>query len=137
VRVIEKDGVPLAKWIKPDDIKPGLSFFSNDDEFLQVGAWNYDAGKKLLAHIHNTVERTINRTHEVLYVISGRLEAVIYTLDAEEVKTLILEAGDVLVLLSSGHGYRILEDGTRVIEIKNGPYPGADADRRRITVEEK
>jgi hypothetical protein len=62
---------------------------------------------------------------------------VIYTLDAEEVETLILEAGDVLVLLSSGHGYRILEDGTRVIEIKNGPYPGADVDRRRITVEEK
>ena len=36
------------------------------------------------------------------------------------------------MLLECGHGYTILSDDTKVIEIKNGPYLGADVDRRRI-----
>jgi hypothetical protein len=137
MRVIEKDGFILAKLIKPDDIKPGLSFFSDDNDFLQVGAWEYEAGKNLLPHVHNIVERVINRTHEVLYVAQGSLKATIYTLDAEVVESLTLEQGDILVLLSSGHGYQILEDNTRVLEIKNGPYLGAEKDRSRIEIKEE
>jgi hypothetical protein len=135
VYIIEKDGCILAKWIRPDDIKPGLTFFSEDTDFLQAGTWEYDAGKILLPHIHNIVDRTVSRTHEVLYVLSGRLEAAIYTLDAKIVETLTLEAGDILILLASGHGYRILEKNTRVLEIKNGPYLGAEIDRYRINIE--
>ena len=40
--------------------------------------------------------------------------------------------GDVVILLRGGHGYDIIEDGTQVLEIKNGPYLGAEVDRRRI-----
>jgi len=39
---------------------------------------------------------------------------------------------ETLILLKGGHGYEILEDGTRVLEVKNGPYPGAEVDRRRL-----
>jgi hypothetical protein len=35
-------------------------------------------------------------------------------------------------LLRGGHGYEILEDGTQVLEVKNGPYLGPDVDRRRL-----
>jgi hypothetical protein len=137
VRIIEKDGLIFAKLIKQNDIKSGLSFFSDDRDFLQVGTWEYEAGRQLLPHIHNIAERTINRTHEVLYILQGSLKATIYTLNAEIVESLVLEQGDILILLSSGHGYRILEDNTRVLEIKNGPYLGAEVDRRRIEVEEQ
>jgi hypothetical protein len=130
--VIEKDGVILAKLIKPDDIKPGLNFFSDDSEFIQVGAWVYEKGQVLLPHIHNCVERIINRTNEVLYIINGKVEATIYTIQEEVVEKLVLESGDVLILLTSGHGYEILEKGTRVLEVKNGPYLGAEIDRKRI-----
>jgi hypothetical protein len=129
---IERNGVVLAKLIKSDDIKPGLNFYSENPDFIQVGVWEYEKDKNLLAHIHNILERTINRTNEVLYIIKGRLEATIYTIQEEFVEKLILESGDILILLTSGHGYRILEDSTRVLEIKNGPYLGAELDRIRI-----
>jgi hypothetical protein len=132
MHIIEKDGIVLAKLIKPDDIKPGLNFFSDDSEFVQVGVWKYEKEKILLPHIHNCVERTINRTNEVLYIIKGKIEATIYTVQEKIVEKLVLESGDVLILLTSGHGYKILEEDTRVLEIKNGPYLGAEVDRKRI-----
>ncbi len=132
MREIAKDGIILARHIAAEDISEGLNFFSQDSEFIQVGTWNYQKGKELLAHIHNEVPRTALRTYEALYVISGSLEAVIYDLDKNVVDTFVVNAGDVLVLLESGHGYKILEDHTKVLEIKNGPYLGAERDRQRI-----
>jgi oxalate decarboxylase/phosphoglucose isomerase-like protein (cupin superfamily) len=132
MRIIKKSDKVLAKIISFEDMKPGLNFFSENEEFIQVGAWKYEKGKELLAHIHNKVDRAINRTHEVLYVIKGELEATIYTLDEQFVEKLVLQAGSMLILLECGHGYKILEDDTTVLEIKNGPYLGAEIDRRRI-----
>lgn len=129
---VKMHGRVIARHIKQADIKEGLNFFSGDDEFIQVGAWKYDSDKKLQSHIHNKVERTIDRTNEVLYVVSGALEATIYALDETIVDSFVVEAGDLLVLMECGHGYRILKDGTNVIEIKNGPYMGAEVDRRRF-----
>jgi len=48
------------------------------------------------------------------------------------VAELVIGTGDVAILLRGGHGYEILEDGTEVLEVKNGPYVGADRDRRRL-----
>ena len=132
MKIIEKDGRILAKHITPEDWNDGLSFFSNDEEFIQVGAWKYDSGKNLLAHIHNEVERKVTRTCETLYVVSGSIRANIYSLEEELVDTFEVHAGDVLILLDSGHGYEVLEDNTKVLEVKNGPYLGAEVDRRRI-----
>ena len=41
-------------------------------------------------------------------------------------------AGDILIMLEGGHSYEIMEDNTQVLEIKNGPYVGAELDRRRF-----
>lgn len=133
MREVKKNGVVLARHITQEDIKPGLNFFSQDKEFIQVGVWgHYEKDKELKAHIHNTVERMANRTYETLYVIKGALEAVIYDMDEVPVETLEVKQGEILVLLESGHGYIIKEDDTTVLEVKNGPYLGAEADRRRI-----
>lgn len=132
MREIKKDGAVLARHITPKDIKDGLNFFSEDNEFIQVGAWSYDSGKELLAHIHNEVPRTAVRTYEALYVISGSLTAKIYDLNGEPVEVFTVKAGEILILLECGHGYSILEDNTRVLEFKNGPYLGAQTDRYRI-----
>lgn len=132
MREIKKDGAVLARHITPEDIKDGLNFFSEDNEFIQVGAWGYDSGKELLAHIHNEVPRTAVRTYEALYIISGSLTAKIYALNGEPVEAFTVKAGEILILLECGHGYSILEDNTRVLEFKNGPYPGAETDRYRI-----
>lgn len=123
----------LARHVTADEWdKGGLAFFSQDSEFLQVGMWNYESGKRLLAHTHNDIPRTIQRTHETLYVRKGRIEARIFNEARDLVATLVAGEGDILTLMSGGHGYTVLEDGTQVLEIKNGPYVGATQDRVRI-----
>ncbi len=110
----------------------GLNFFSQDEDFIQVGVWGYGAGKELKAHIHNEVKREVLWTQEVLFVRSGTLRANIFDTNATKVAELEVQAGDIIILLRGGHGYEILAEGTHVLEIKNGPYVGADADRRRL-----
>lgn len=129
-----KDGnTILARHITAAEWETGgLNFYSQDTEFIQVGAWGYNAGKELLAHAHNTVERTINITQETLYIRRGAIKARIYNKNKTLVAEWIAKEGDIMILLDGGHGYDILEDNTQVLEIKNGPYVGADADRVRF-----
>lgn len=132
MKEISKNKEVLARYIPANAWKSGLSFFSKDDEFIQAGTWKYGKGKELLTHIHNVVERKINRTQEVIYVVKGKIEASIYDLKGDFVKKINVNAGDFLILLHCGHGYKVLKDDTQVLEIKNGPYLGAEIDRRRI-----
>jgi len=53
-------------------------------------------------------------------------------LNEKFIEKIEVSEGEILILLNSGHGYKILEDNTKVIEIKNGPYLGAEVDRRRF-----
>ncbi len=129
-----KDGdLVLARHITAEEWgKAPISFFSRDDDFIQVGMWAYDCGKRILAHTHNDVPRSVARTHETLYVRKGGVSVRIYNEARELVTTLTVTEGDLVTLMAGGHGYTILEDGTQVLEVKNGPYVGADMDRIRI-----
>ncbi len=131
-KIVNKNGEVIANLIHDEDWHKGLQFFSDDSDFIQVGTWNYDEGKELQSHIHNEVERTIKRTQEVIYVKRGSIQANIFGLDGKFISSSTVKAGDTLILLDCGHGYTILEDGTQVLEVKNGPYLGAEIDRVRI-----
>jgi hypothetical protein len=78
------------------------------------------------------VKREVLWTQEVLYIRKGSIRANIYNGQDQKIDELVAREGDVLMLLRGGHGYQILEDDTQVLEIKNGPYVGANADRRRL-----
>ncbi len=129
-----KDGETiLARYIPSSQAwEGGLKFFSPEGDYVQVGTWGYPSGKILQAHAHNQVPREIDFTQEVIYIRKGRIRADIYDLGLSKVAEQICEEGDVIVLLRGGHGYEILENGTQVLEIKNGPYLGPETDRRRF-----
>jgi hypothetical protein len=130
---IKQGGTILARHIPAQAAwGEGLIFFSPEQDFIQVGTWGYGAGKELKAHVHNPVTREIHWTQEVLYIRNGRIRARIFDLEDKPVTELEASSGDILVLLCGGHGYEILEDGTQVLEIKNGPFVGPDLDRRRL-----
>lgn len=130
---IVADGKILARHIPASAAwGRGLQFFSPDEDYVQVGTWGYSTGKSLLPHSHNEVSRSVLWTQEVLYIRKGRLRADIFDQKDHKVAELIAESGDILILLHGGHGYEILEDDTEVLEIKNGPYVGAENDRRRL-----
>jgi hypothetical protein len=132
VHDIKDGGLLLARHVTAEEWgKEPIKFFSSDDEFNQVGMWAYDADKRILAHTHNDIDRVVTRTHETLYVRKGRVAVRIYNEARELVTTLEAGEGDILTLMSGGHGYTILEDGTQVLEVKNGPYVGLQ-DRVRI-----
>jgi len=123
----------LARYIPKKDIgKSGLNFYSNDQEFIQFGVWGYNKGKVLSVHSHNLIEKRTSRTQEALIVQKGKIKAAIYNLKEIQVTEVIVNQGEVLILLNGAHGYEILEDDTQVLELKNGPYVGPELDRRRI-----
>lgn len=133
IREIKEGETILARHVPAEDAwGEGLSFFSPDADFIQVGTWGYGAGKELLAHRHNQVTRAVLWTQEVLYVRRGRILAHIYDSTSAKVAEFEVAEGDLAIMLAGGHGYDILEDGTQVLEVKNGPYVGAEADRVRL-----
>ncbi|HBI21991.1 MAG TPA: hypothetical protein DDY37_05330 [Legionella sp.] len=133
INEIKEGDMVLARHI-PAAIawRDGLEFYSQDDDYIQVGVWGYDNGKELKAHIHNEVIREVSWTQEVLFVHSGKIRANIFNTACKKVAELVVSPGDIIILLRGGHGYDIMEDGTKVLEVKNGPYVGPDRDRRRF-----
>lgn len=132
VETIKDHDTVLAILIRDADWERRLNFLSSDKDYVQVGTWWYDKGQKLAPHTHKIEPRTILSTQEVIYVKEGRLKANIYTEKRELLRSFELGEKDILILLRGGHGYEILEDDTKVLEVKNGPYVGAERDRERI-----
>jgi quercetin dioxygenase-like cupin family protein len=99
------------------------TFVTGADETLQVGYVVHPAGHEIPRHQHGRIERHLTRTGEVVVVQRGRCEVDIYDEDRALVATRTLEAGDVLIMVAGGHGFRMVED-TVLLEMKQGPYPG-------------
>ncbi len=98
-----------------------------EDEFpLQVILLNRDPGATTKAHYH-VVERHPNlpTRHQVLLCQRGAARVGVYTMEGEHLGDARLGAGD-LILMCEGHEVEFLEKGTRLIEIKQGPFPETD-----------
>lgn len=63
-----------------------------------------------------------------------KIRAFIFNTNDVKVAEIDVCTGDIIILLRGGHGYSIIEDDTQVLEVKNGPYLGAEVDRRRIEI---
>jgi hypothetical protein len=101
------------------------TFVTSQDSIQQVGFIVRDKGATIARHVHRTVERRIIGTPEVLLVRTGRCEVDLYSDEQERIATCQLFAGDVILLVAGGHGFRVLED-TVLMEVKQGPYMGQD-----------
>jgi len=117
-----KRGDDLALLIRDDAYEDGISFFTKDDDSLQVAKMCHRAGHIIKNHYHNKVPRIVNYTKEVIIVKSGSIEVFLF--DAMEMEyDFKISSGDILILLSGGHGFKILEDSI-FYEVKQGPYIG-------------
>lgn len=111
----------------------GLTFISSDEDFIQVGLWNYLPNKILQAHYHNEYSRVATQTCETIYVVSGKIKCNIYTKDSKLIQTFELVENDMAIQLYGAHEYEVIEKAI-VVETKNGPYFGPEVDRTRIIV---
>ena len=105
------------------------TFLTSDDLPQQLGFVVYPAGGEVPRHLHRPIERRIVGTSEVIVVRSGRCLLDIYDDNQQLVATRELETGDVMVMVSGGHGFRMLEP-TVLLEVKQGPYTGVDEKER-------
>jgi hypothetical protein len=125
VEHIVASGRPLAYIIRAS-LSPHVTTFLTPPEFRQqVGFVVYPAGGVIARHVHRPIERHLTGTSEVIVVRSGRCELDVYDDDQVLVATRSLEAGDVMLMVGGGHGFRMLED-TVLLEVKQGPYTGVD-----------
>jgi hypothetical protein len=100
------------------------TFITSPDLAQQVGFVVYPPGGVIRRHIHKNVDRKNISSSEALIVREGRLEIDIFDRNKVLLATRELSAGDFVLMVSGGHGFRILE-ATVLLEIKLGPYAGA------------
>jgi len=87
-------------------------------------------GHVIEAHVHNPVDRTVQYTQEVLLIKRGKLRVDFYDGKRAYLQSRVLGEGDIVLLASGGHGFKVLEE-VEMIEVKQGPYAG-DADKTRF-----
>ena len=132
--IIEKiysEDLHIASIVRPELSDKGLTFLTEDENFIQVGVWNYEKDKRLETHYHNTFPRESTKTNETVYVVKGTIKCNLYKESGEKISSHTIEQGEMIVQFNGAHEYFIEEDSL-VIENKNGPYFGPEKDRTRI-----
>ncbi len=130
---IYQGDVLLAIILKSEYQSEGIKFFTPNDFSQQLGYMKRPEGYKIMPHVHNPVERTIEFTKEVLFIKRGLVKVNFYTDKKIYIKSRIIKKGDILLLAYGGHGFEVLEE-SEIIEVKQGPYSG-DVDKTRFNEE--
>ena len=119
---ITDEGVILATIIKGnDDIKTKKIFYTNNQAEFQVASFNLDKDEVIDRHYHPSQIRTVSKTSEVIIVQEGSIILTLYNKGLEKVDDVILNRGDIAILIDGGHELK-MESDCKFIEVKQGPY---------------
>ena len=127
---IRHKGQLLAIIVSHRFCEPGVHFFTPGEFSQQLAYMRHPAGKIIDPHVHNPVPREVQYTQEVLFLKRGRLRVDFFDPEQRYLEDRILEAGDIILLATGGHGFEVLEE-IEMIEVKQGPYAG-DRDKTRF-----
>jgi len=130
---VKKKNKLLAMIIRNDYSCNGVDFITPNEYSQQVAYMHHPAGKTIDAHIHNLVHRNVVMTQEVLFIKKGVLRVDFYDEYEDYLESRNLHAGDVILLISGGHGFRVLEE-VEMIEVKQGPYAGEEDKKRFVGI---
>jgi hypothetical protein len=103
--------------------KQGIEFFTPGDFSQQLAYMKRPAGYQIAPHVHNLVRREVLYTQETLFIRRGKVRVDFYGEDRKLICTRIVESGDVVLLVTGGHGFQMIEE-SEIIEVKQGPYAG-------------
>ncbi|MBP5609147.1 MAG: hypothetical protein J6X66_12900 [Lachnospiraceae bacterium] len=131
VEIVKKKNKILAYIIRDGHECQGVDFITPNEYSQQVAYMHHPAGKVIDAHVHNPVHRSVMFTQEVLFIKKGKLRVDFYDEYEDYLESRVLNGGDVLLLVSGGHGFKALEE-LEMVEVKQGPYAG-DNDKTRFT----
>ena len=112
----------IALIIKADYLKKrGVNFFTKSKFLQQVAYMNHPKGHEIQPHLHKKNIRKISGTSEVLIILSGKIKINFFNNKKIYLFSKIANKNDIAILLSAGHGFKMLK-GCKFIEVKQGPY---------------
>jgi mannose-6-phosphate isomerase-like protein (cupin superfamily) len=120
----------FALIVRSSFSKPGITFFTSGEWSQQLAYMNHPTGKIIEPHVHNPVKREVHYTQEVLFIKRGKLRVDFYLENQKYFESKVLEEGDIILLMTGGHGFEVLEE-IEMVEVKQGPYAG-DSDKTRF-----
>lgn len=124
IEEVNYDGKLLAIVYRHTLKTDGVRFLTEPSHTLQVGLIEHCRNTKIKDHIHNPdCKYRIDAAEEFLYIEKGKIKLKLFSNEWLLVKEVILSKGDFVLLISGGHGLEILNK-CRIIEVKQGPYPG-------------
>ncbi|MCX4296500.1 MAG: hypothetical protein OSJ73_05635 [Lachnospiraceae bacterium] len=135
VEEVKKKNKLLAMIIRNDYSCEGVDFITPNEYSQQVAYMHHQKGKVIDAHVHNLVHRNVVMTQEVLFIKRGILRVDFYDEYEDYLESRDLKAGDIILLVSGGHGFQVLED-VEMVEVKQGPYAGENDKKRFASVQE-
>lgn len=128
--LVQKKTKLLAMIIRNNYECEGVDFITPNEYSQQVACMHHKTGKVIEAHVHNLVHRNVVLTQEVLFIKKGILRVDFYDEYEDYLESRILKSGDVILLVSGGHGFTVLEE-VEMVEVKQGPYTG-EQDKKRF-----
>lgn len=123
VEEVKKKNKLLAMIIRNGYTCNGVDFITPNEHSQQVAYMHHPTGKVIDAHVHNLVHRNVVLTQEVLFIKKGILRVDFYDEYEDYLESRDLHAGDIILLVSGGHGFSVLDE-VEMIEVKQGPYAG-------------
>ncbi|EOS52068.1 hypothetical protein C809_00827 [Lachnospiraceae bacterium MD335] len=135
IEEVKKKNKLLAMIIRNNYVCEGVDFITPNEYSQQVAYMHHPTGKVIDAHVHNLVHRNVVMTQEVLLIKKGALRVDFYDEYEDYLESRNLYAGDIILLVSGGHGFRVLEE-VEMIEVKQGPYAGEQDKKRFAGIEE-
>ena len=136
VEEVKKKNKLLAMIIRNDYQCEGVDFITPDEYSQQVAYMHHPTGKVIDAHVHNLIHRNVVMTQEVLFIKKGVLRVDFYDEYEDYLESKELYAGDVILLISGGHGFQVIEE-VEMIEVKQGPYSGEQDKRRFLGIDDE
>lgn len=101
--------------------KNGTNFLTPERLTYQIAFIKHKKNHIISPHFHLRNIRRVNITSEILIIKKGRLRIDFYIKKNKYFFSKILLKNHIIVLLSGGHGFRVLKP-IEMIEIKQGPY---------------
>ena len=115
----------IAIIIYAEHQSEGINFLTPPNLSQQLATMKRPKGYKISPHIHKPVPRQVQYTQETLFLKKGKMRVNFYDENRKFLEERILKTGDVILLVSGGHDFLMLEE-TEMIEVKQGPYAGAE-----------
>lgn len=135
IRVKDKKEL-LAIIIKPDYFKKkGVNFFTESYLNQQVAYMNHKKNHIIQPHTHKRKLRKIYDTNECLFILKGSMRVNFFNNKKKYVTSRIIKKNYIILLLSGGHGFKILKN-CQFLEVKQGPYM-LEKDKERFNFEKK